>query len=92
MRNVLTKVFWPILKFFETNEAPTSYKKSHRVILNIVGSLFIVLSLGSAGASYVSGGLDSLIPVIIFFSVGLVAIVVGSLGSDAAVAKIWGNK
>ncbi|PCJ20994.1 MAG: hypothetical protein COA96_15365 [SAR86 cluster bacterium] len=92
MKNILTKIFWPILKFFETNEKPTNYKKSYRVALNILGTLFVLLSLGSAWAAYYSGGLSSFIPVVVFFCVGLVAIVVGSLGSSGAVSKIWGTK
>ncbi|SFB91674.1 hypothetical protein SAMN05660443_0918 [Marinospirillum celere] len=92
MRKVLTKLFWPVLCFFETSEEPANYKKSHRVVLNIVGALFILLSLGSATAGYVSGQLVSLIPVVVFFGVGFVAVVLGALGSRGAVAKIWGNK
>lgn len=86
------RIFWPILKFFETDVEPANYKKSHRVALNIVGTLFIFLSLGSAWAAYFSGELGSLIPVVVFFCVGLVTVVVGSLGSNGAVSKIWGTK
>lgn len=92
MRRLLTKICWPILKFFETNEEATNYKKSHRVILIVVGSLFVFLSLASAGAAFVSGGSGALIPVVVFFCVGFVAVVVGALGSDSAVSKIWGTK
>ena len=50
------------------------------------------LSLVSATAAYSAGGAGSLIPVIIFFCAGIVAIVVGSLGSNRAVSKIGGTK
>jgi hypothetical protein len=92
MKNILKRIFWPILKFFETNEDLANYKKSHRVALNVVGALFIFLSLVSAAAAYSIGGVGSLIPVIIFFCAGIVAVVVGSLGSNSAVSKIWGTK
>ena len=92
MGKILTKVFWPILKFFETEEEPANYKKSHRVALNILGCLFLTLSLGLAWAASSVGGLGSLIPVVVFFCVGLVAVVVGSLGSNGAVSKIWGTQ
>ena len=92
MRNILTKMFWPILKFFEAGGEPTNYKKSHRVALNILGGLFILLSLLSAMAAYSVGGAASLIPVIVFFCLGFVAVVVGTLGSDSAVSRIWGTK
>ncbi len=92
MKNVLIRIFWPILKIFETGQDPTNYKKSHRVALNVVGVLFIFLSLVSVAAAYAAGGVGSLIPVIIFFCAGVVAVVVGALGSNSAVSKIWGTK
>ena len=92
MKNILIKIFWPILSFFETDEANPNYKKSHRIALNIMGSLFILLSLVSVGATASTGDLGSLVPVIVFASVGLIALVVGTLGSNSAVCKIWGTK
>ena len=92
MKRILTKLFWPILRVFETEEEPINYKSSHRVILNIVGSLFVLLSLGSAAAALKSDQLGSLVPVVVFFCIGFVSLLVGALGSDNAVAKIWGNK
>ena len=92
MKDILRRVFWPILKFFETSENSGAHRKSHRVALNIVGVLFILLSFGSAAAGYASGQIASLIPVLVFFSVGLVAVVLGTLGSNDAVSKIWGIK
>jgi hypothetical protein len=32
------------------------------------------------------------IPFLVFFIIGSVCIVVGSLGSERAIAKIWGSK
>ena len=92
MKKILTKIFWPILTLFEANDGPIHYKKSHRVALNIVGVLFLFLSLVSTIAASFIGGLAPLIPVIVFLCVGIIALVVGSLGSDGAVSKIWGTK
>lgn len=92
MKEVLGKIFWPILKFFETGEEPANYKKSHRVALNILGTLFMSLSLGVAAAAYSSKDPGALVPVLVFFCLGGVALVVGTLGSNGAVSKIWGNK
>ena len=92
MMNILIKVFWPILRFFETDKEPSNYKKSHRVALNVLGILFLILSLGSAWSASSSDELSSAIPIVVFFGVGLVAVVVGSIGSNGAVAKIWGNE
>lgn len=92
MRKILTTLFWPILRFFETDKVPENFKKSHRLVLNAMGALFIFLSFVSLGATYSTGDFGSLIPVIIFGCVGIVAVVVGMLGSDGAVSKIWGTK
>lgn len=92
MKSILQKIFWPILKVFETTEEPTNYKPSHRVILNVVGALFVLLSLGSAAAALNSDQLGALVPVVVFFCIGFFSLLVGALGSDSAVAKIWGNK
>lgn len=92
MKEILKKFFWPILSFFETEEQPANYKESYRFVLNIVGCLFLFLSLVSAWAGYTSGAVGALIPVVVFFCVGLVAVVLGVLGSNGAVTKIWGIK
>ncbi len=92
MRDLLTKLCWPILRIFETEQTPANYKPSHRVILNVVGVLFWILALGSGAAALNSGQLGSLIPVVVFFSVGFVSLIIGTLGSDGAVSKIWGTK
>ncbi|APX93452.1 hypothetical protein BWR19_11205 [Halomonas sp. 1513] len=92
MKEMLTRVFWPILSFFETGEEPENYKKSHRVALNILGTLFLTLSLGSVVVGYSSGQPGAIIPAVVFFCVGLVAIVLGGLGSKRAVSRIWGVK
>lgn len=92
MKKLLTQLFWPILRFFETDQEAVNYKRSHRVVLIVVGFLFIFLSFASGVAAYVSERLGALMPVIVFFCIGTVALVVGSLGSNAAVSKIWGSK
>jgi len=92
MKKVLRKVFQPILSFFETDEEPREYKESYRFVLKIVGVLFLFLSAVSGFAGYSIGQMGALIPVLVFFAVGLVAVVLGALGSNAAVSKIWGIK
>ena len=85
------RLFWPILRLFESDQIPANYKKSHRVVLIVVGSLFLFLSLVSLAFGYTGGEWGAIIPIAIFSGVGLVAIIVGTLGSDGAVAKIWGT-
>lgn len=91
MKSLLRKMFWPILKFFETGAEPVNYRKSHRVALIVVGVLFLGLSIGASIAAGYSGDPGAMIPFVVFFCLGLVALVVGTLGSNAAVAKIWGT-
>lgn len=92
MKQILTKIFWPILTLFETGEEAINYKKSHRAALNGVGGLFLLLSLISTVAASNASGVGSLLPVVIFLCAGVVSLVVGSLGSDSAVSRIWGTK
>lgn len=92
MKASLRKIFWPVLRFFETEEPAVNYKPSHRTILNVVGGLFLFLSLVSAIAVVFTGNYEALVPVIVFFAIGAVSLIVGSLGSKNAVARIWGNK
>lgn len=91
MKQILKKAFWPILRFFETDEPADNYRKSHRTILNILGGLFLILSLGSASAVIFTGKFEAIAPVIIFFCIGSVSLIVGVLGSDSAVSRIWGK-
>ena len=92
MKSLLARIFSPILNLFETDQPAVNYKPSHRIILNIVGLLFSLLSAVSLIAAISSGVLGGLIPGAVFFAVALVTLVVGTLGSDNAVAKIWGNR
>lgn len=94
-RDVFRKVFWPILCFFEKTGEQTSaegYRPSHRKILFAVGFLFFVLSMATLFFVMITGTLGGIFPVIVFFVISLVCAVVSVLGSDSAVAKIWGNQ
>jgi len=92
MQPFFRQLFWFILRFFESGSEPYDYKPLNRKILLAVGVLFHVLWLVTAYLYAGKGGYDFLIPVAVFFVAGLVCLVVGLLGSDRAVAKIWGNR
>jgi hypothetical protein len=92
MKNIFIKIFWPILGRFEQGEGDYNYSPSRRVILLVVGPLMLLLSVGILGVVVGTSEFVALLPVVVFFVVGAVALVVGSLGSDRAVANIWGNK
>lgn len=92
MKDVFIKICWPLLRIFETETQPVNYRKSHRVALNCIGFIFLTLSFVSAFLGYSNKELGALIPAVIFFASGVSAVVVGLLGSDGAVAKVWGSK
>lgn len=91
MRDLFRRLFAPILRPFERGGDPFEYKPSHRRILLIMSVMFI----GLAGlVLWVMPGFDPsyLLPVIVFGGVGLLGILIGTLGEDRAVARIWGSR
>jgi len=68
------------------------YRQSHRKILLVVGFLFLVLSGVSLFFSIFAETFSALLPIVLFFVISLVCFVVGLLGSDSAVARIWGTR
>jgi hypothetical protein len=92
MKTHLRTLFSPILRLFESGEGEYRYKPSYRTILIAVGGLFLVLSLVSLAAAAYSNQAGAWLPFVVFFAAGAVCEIVGFLGSDRAVAKIWGNR
>jgi hypothetical protein len=92
MKELLRTLFLPILRIFESDEDAYHYKKSHRTVLLVVGGLFLVLSTAVAAVVITTAQLGGLFPCLLFFLLGLVCLVVGLLGNDRAVAKMWGSK
>ncbi len=92
MKNLLRSLFSPILNIFESGDEPYTAKPLNRKILIVIGVLFSFLSSVVIYISYDKGELGYLIPVIVFSGVALVVLVIGFLGNDRAVAKIWGNR
>lgn len=92
IRNLALKLFRPLLTFFDTNDIPEGYRPSHRKILLAMGVLFFILSTVSLFFALLVGSAGALIPILFFFAVSMVCGLIGWLGSDGAVAKIWGIK
>ncbi|WP_461481971.1 hypothetical protein [Porticoccus sp.] len=88
----MRKLFSPVLGYFESGNGEYAYRESHRKILVALGGLFLLLSFGSLYASIVAAKPAGALPVTIFFLVGSVCEIVGLLGSNRAVAKIWKSK
>lgn len=92
MKQRLRQLFSFILKPMESGEVGPNYKDSHRTVLNVVGIMFLVLATVSAIALLYTGKTGALIPVLVFLGIGGLSLIVGALGSDAAVSKMWGNR
>lgn len=92
MTTLLRKLFWPLLFWFEKGEEEYFYRPMNRTILLALGSIFLLLAalLAWIMPKEVEPGYWA--PVAVFGLVGLVGLVVGLLGSNRAVSKIWGNK
>ena len=89
MKELLRSICAPILKIFEAGDEQYVYKPMSRVILLVIAILFGFLT---AGIIFLMNSLGAIIPLIIFGTVSLVCLIVASLGTDRAVAKIWGNR
>ncbi|WP_111494046.1 hypothetical protein [Marinobacter bohaiensis] len=92
MKDRVRALFSPLLNAMDNGQQPHNYRPSHRKILLVMGLLFFILSAGSVFFAVLAGSPAALIPILFFFGVSLVCAVVGWVGSDAAVARIWGNK
>ena len=84
-------LFAPILNLFEKGDGPYQYKSSYRTVLIAVGCLFSILAAGLIAVVIQTAELAALLPLAIFLSAAAVCLVVGFLGSDRAVARVWGK-
>ena len=91
MKPLLRRLFSPILNLFESGSEPYSYKPSHRTILIVIGVLFSALA---ALLCWLVQGMEPsyLLPVMVFGGVGFVSLLVGLIGEDRAVARIWNSR
>lgn len=92
MKQFLRKICAPILNIFESGNEEFEIKPLARKILLVVSFLFAALASvvfyllpDNADAGYY-------LPVVIFSLIALVGFIIGLLGNDRAVAKIWGNR
>jgi hypothetical protein len=87
----LRNFFWFVLRYFEQGDGDYSYKPLYRTILIVVGILFGFLCAVTVYLTAGTDGLGFMIPVVVFSSVAAVCLIVGLLGSDRAVSRIWGQ-
>lgn len=91
MKQKLRALFSPILNIFESGNEAFVYKSSHRYILIFIGCLFSGLAIA---VFWVAQGKDPgyFLPVLIFGGIGFISFLIGFIGTDRAVAKIWGTR
>lgn len=92
MKTLLRKLFSPILNIFEKGDEAYAYKSLNRKILLVIGVLFLGLGSAVAYLAFDNGDTGFAFPVLVFAAISLVTLVVGLLGNERAVAKIWGNR
>lgn len=90
MHATFRNIFSLVLKPFESGTKSFQYKKSHRIILLVIGVLFNGLA---SIIVYMAQGQDIgyYFPAVIFATIGILGFIIGFLGNDRAVATIWGN-
>lgn len=91
MKQSLQKLFSPLLSRFEAGDQAYAYKPSHRMILLLMSAMFCSLAIAVLFVAH-GQALSYLIPVLVFGGGGLFGLVIGFLGNDRAVAKIWGSR
>ena len=91
MKQILRTIFSPILNIFESGTGPFVYKSSHRTILIFMGGLFSGMAML---VLWFAQGEDPgyFLPVLIFGGGGLICLLIGLIGTERAVAKIWGSR
>lgn len=90
MKKLLRTLFSPLLNFLEAGDERYAYKPSHRAILIIMSTVFSGLSV-AVFAIEQTDSYSYLIAVGVFGCLGGTGLVVGFLGKDRAVAKVWGQ-
>jgi len=89
MKEAMRALCSPLLGMFESGDGEFEYKKSYRTILLVLGLLCLVISSISLIVTIMTGEFAGIIPIMVFLLTGLVCEIVGLLGSDRAVARIW---
>lgn len=92
MKPFLRRLFGFLLDPLESGREPINPRPLNRKILLAVSALFFGLSLLVFWLLPADGDKGYWFPVIVFGGLGLVGLIIGILGNDRAVAKIWGNR
>ncbi|MAT52275.1 MAG: hypothetical protein CMK32_13945 [Porticoccaceae bacterium] len=92
MKETLRKLCKPILAPFESGEGPYTYTRLNRSVLIALGGLFGILAIAVIAVGSRGQGWGFLLPGVVFGGVALVCLIIGFLGNDRAVSRIWGRR
>ncbi len=92
MSHFFNRLFAPLLAYLDQGDEPVDYRPSHRTILKAVSALFLVLATALLLLGISTQQLGILLPCVVFYAIGAVAMVVATLGSDRAVGRLWRNR
>ena len=92
VKTVLRKLLAPVLNLFEKGTDPYEYKPLNRKILITVGVLFLFLGAVVVTVLVSTNSFDYFLPALVFLLVSFICLIVGTLGSDRAVSKMWGRR
>ena len=92
MKQFLRKIFSPILSIFESGDEEYVIKPLSRKILIVISVLFSGLASVVFYLMPADADIAYYFPVIIFGGIAAVGFIIGLLGNDRAVAKIWGSR
>lgn len=92
MKTQLRSLFSFILNPLERGDQPYKCQPYSRKILLFVSAVFGILAILVLLLRPEDSGWDALLPVVVFGLGSLYGLIVGFLGNDRAVAKIWGNR
>lgn len=91
MKDLFRRIFSPLLAIFESGEGEYKYERTHRIALVVLGLIFSGLGTAVLVLSVLFAQAGALIAAVFFLGIGITSLVIGGIGSDRAVAKIWGN-
>jgi len=92
MKTQLRKIFSFILKPFESGTEEYEYRPINRKILLFISFMFSGLATLVFYLTPEGSGLDYALPVIVFAVIAILGFIIGLLGNDRAIAKIWGTR
>ena len=92
MKTLLKNIFSPVLNIFENNNDEFIYRSLNRKIVLFISSVFFLLAFALPIYMPQLIEMGFWFVMVVFGGLSSVGLIVGTLGSDKAVAKLLGSK